>query len=241
MVGFSSRKLTNMGGWPGLHDVMADVAASLSEAGDLEQTLDRITRTARDTVPGADYASISVRHSDGRLETLAATDPLVVEADALQYELREGPCYDAVTDEDSTYCPDLSNDSRWPRYGPKARDLGLASQLAFRLAGRKGTYTGLNLYSGSLAAFNEPSGIAGLFSSHAKVALGYAEELDTLKAAVATRQMIGEAIGIVMERFTLTEERAFEFLIRLSQTSNVKLRNVATEIVRLSADASIGT
>ncbi len=229
-----------MDGWPYLQDVMAEVAASLSEPGDVEQTLSRITSTARDTVPGAEYVSISVRHSDGRLETLAPTDPLVRQTDSIQYELREGPCYDAVTDAEVSYCPDLAHDARWPRYGPQAHRLGVSSQMALPLAARDGSYTGLNLYSRSHGAFDDdPPGVAQLFASHAKVALGYARELDTLKGAVGTRQVIGEAIGIVIERYELTEERAFEFLIRLSQTSNVKLRDVAAEIVKTATDARV--
>lgn len=221
-----------------LQKMMAEVAASLSEPGDLGDTLQRIARTARDTVPGADFASITVRQRDGRLDTVVTTDPIVMQADCIQYELREGPCYDAVTDTETSYCPDLGADSRWPGYAPRAARLGLSSQLAIRLSARDGTYTGLNLYSSLADAFgDDPSGVVRLFASHASVALGFARELDTLKEAVGSRQIIGEAIGIVIERYGLMEERAFEFLIRLSQTSNVKLREVAAEIVANSTRA----
>lgn len=221
------------------HKVMADVAASLSEPGDLVDTLTRISSTARDTVPGADYASITVRHADGRLETLATTDALVIQADAIQYELREGPCYDAVTETEASYCADLGTDTQWPTYGPRARLLGLRSQLAIRLSATKGAYTGLNLYATEPDAFSEePMDVARLFSSHAQVALGFARELESLKGAVGTRQVIGEAMGIVMERYGLTQERSFEFLIRMSQTSNIKLREVARGIVESSSSAA---
>lgn len=219
-----------------LHRVMAEVAATLSEPGDLADTLHRIAHSARDTVPGAEYASITVRRPDARLDTIATTDALAVELDAIQYELREGPCYDAVTDTDMSYCPDLAADRRWPSYSPRANSLGLGAQLAVRLSSAEGTYTGLNLYSKAVGAFGpEPSQVAQLFSSHARVALGFARELDSLRGAVGTRQVIGEAMGILMERYKLTEDRAFEFLIRTSQTSNVKLRTVAAEIVATSS------
>jgi hypothetical protein len=223
-------------GFNQLNEVMTDVAASLSEPGDIADTLERISHAARDTVPGADYASITVRRPDGHLDTLATTDPIAVRLDKIQYELHEGPCYDAVTDADISYCPDLHADARWPAYSPHANSLGLASQMAVRLSVAKGAYTGLNLYSKSRDAFgNGAMSIAALFSSHARVALGFAYELDSLKGAVGTRQVIGQAVGILMERYKLTEERAFEFLIRTSQTSNVKLRAVAGEIVAASA------
>lgn len=219
--------------------VMADVAASLSEPGNLADTLARISNTARDTVPGADFASITVRHKDGRLETLTTTDPVILQADAIQYELRQGPCYDAVTNSEMVYCADLGADTQWPDYSPRAHQLGLCSQVAVRLSDSHGTYTGLNLYSTEPDAFGaDPMDVARLFSSHARVALGFARELDTLKGAVGTRQVIGEAMGIVMERYALTEERAFEFLIRMSQTSNVKLRDVAKGIVTASSTSA---
>lgn len=214
-----------------LNDLLDTVATSLSETGDLPDTLSRITHSALDTVPGAEYVSISVRHPDDRLETLAPTSPLAEQLDELQYELREGPCYDAVTDEDVNYCSDLATDGRWPVYGPRANALGVCSQMAIRLTERGETYTGLNLYSRKPRAFDGPPDVARLFSSHAKVALGYAHELGTLHAAVTSRQTIGEAVGIIIERYKLDQQRAFEFLIRVSQTRNVKLREVAADIV----------
>jgi ANTAR domain len=218
-----------------LNDLLDRVAASLSEPGDLEQTLKRITVAARDTVPGADYASISIRHPDGRLETVAPTDPLIYDVDALQYDLREGPCYEAVTDEDVAYSRDLAGGVRWPTYGPKAAALGLRSQLGLRLTHAGDSYTGLNIYARAEEALADPE-VAKLFASHARVALGYADGFDTLKGAIATRQVIGEALGIVIERYGLSEERAFEFLIRASQNSNTKLRDIAAEIVRATVE-----
>ncbi len=215
-----------------LNHLLDSVAASLSEAGDISETLSRITLAARDNVPGAHHVSISVRHADGRLETVAPTDQLASQLDELQYDLREGPCYDAVTDEEITYCADLANDSRWSEYGPRASALGVCSQLAIRLTERKESYTGLNLYSRDVHGFDDAPPVALLFSSHAKVALGYAQELGNLNAAVTNRQVIGQAVGIIIERYGLNEERAFEFLIRVSQTSNTKLRDVAADIVK---------
>jgi ANTAR domain/GAF domain len=209
---------------------MADV---LARPGKPSESLDRIVQAASDTVPGADYASITIRRADGRLETVAATAGVVVRADELQYALREGPCYDAVTGDATTYAKDLSNSTRWPRFGPKAAELGLLSQMAVRLAEGQGTATGLNLYSRSLQAFEDDVDLAELFASHARVALGFAVQLETLQGAIGTRETIGKAIGIVMERYGLSSDRAFEFLIRMSQNSNVKVRDLAASIVDL--------
>jgi hypothetical protein len=221
-----------------LAHVMNAVADSLGEPGDLEQTLMRITRTARDMVPRADYVSISIRHRDGHLETVAPTDPVIAKADELQYSLREGPCYDVLTDEQVTYSGNLATDDRWPTYGPRASQMGFCSQLAMRLHTDAASRTGLNLYSRRRAAFGDSRQVAEIFVSHAQVALGYAEEVNTLMAAIATRKVIGEAIGVVIERNDLDEERAFEFLMRVSQDSNVKLRDVAAQIVEMADDAT---
>lgn len=217
-----------------LVDLMNDVAANLGEPGELADTLARITRAAQETVPGVAHASISLRHADGRLETKAATNPLVDEADQIQHDLAEGPCYDAVTDSLVTYSPDLAHATEWPRYGPKAAALGFRSQMAFRLYEKGAERAGLNLYSLELHAFEDSAEIAALFASHARVALGHAQDRDSLSAAITTREDIGKAVGIVMERYQLTGERGFELLIRLSQTSNIKLRDVAAQILESS-------
>jgi hypothetical protein len=210
---------------------MRAMADALARPGNPHESLDRIVQAASDTVPGADYASITIRRADGRLETVAATARVVVQADELQYALREGPCYDAVTGDAATHARDLANTARWPRFGPKAAELGLLSQMAVRLAEDQGTATGLNLYSRRLQAFEEDADLSELFASHARVALGFAVQLQTLQGAIGTRETIGKAIGIVMERYRLSSDRAFEFLTRMSQDSNVKVRDLAASIV----------
>jgi hypothetical protein len=214
---------------------MNAVAESLSEPGDVKQTLGHIIASARVNIPGADYVSISFRAGEGHLETLASTDPLPDQLDALQYELGEGPCFDAVTDGNVTYSGDLANDPRWPIFGAQAAAAGVRSQMAIRLHADTKTRTGLNFYSRLSSAFDEPDELIALFASHARIALGYAREVDHLNAAVSTRKLIGEAIGIIRERYQMSEERAFEFLVRVSQTSNIKLRLVAQEIVNMPA------
>jgi ANTAR domain-containing protein/GAF domain-containing protein len=223
-----------------LDEAMRAMAEALAQPGDLDQALDRIVNAAATTVPGADYASITVKRADGRLTTVAASGPIVREADELQYELREGPCYDAVTLDTTTYAPDLSRDPRWPRFGPKVAEMGLLSQMGLRLSRLEEEVTGLNLYSRSRKAFEDDDGLPELFASHARVALGYAMQLQTLHGAIGTRETIGKAIGIVMERYELTGERAFEFLIRLSQNSNVKLRDVAAGVIEVRRRADNG-
>lgn len=207
------------------------VAESLSEPGDVGDSIARITRAACETVPGADYASLSVRHADGSLETQAPTDELVRQLDHDQYELREGPCYESVTDEPVNCSPDIGNDERWRRFGPRAEARGIRSQLAVRISDKANRVTALNMYSSRLDAFDPSDGLAMVFASHASIALGYAAMVDSLSEALGSRAQIGKAIGILMRRYGLSDDRAFEFLVRLSNTSNVKLREVAAQVV----------
>lgn len=218
---------------------MNTVAKSLSEPGDLDETLRHITRSALANIPHADYVSISIRRGHEKIETLAPTGELADQLDALQYELREGPCYDAVTDEIVACSTDLSSDPRWPYFGPKASAAGVASQMAVVLYSDTKTRIGLNFYSHELAAFEQRDELVLLFAFHARVALGYAREVGDLSAAVSSRQVIGEAIGIIRERYGMTDQRAFEFLVRVSQTSNVKLREVARQIVDMPPGAAV--
>jgi hypothetical protein len=216
---------------------MQAMAAALNEPGNTDQALERIVTGARDTIPGADYVSITVRHPDETLETVAGTDRLAYEVDEIQYQLREGPCYDAVTEDPVTYSRDLARQRQWPNFGPKAAALGLASQMGVRLPRSDDRVSGLNLYSKTPDAFDPTSAVPRLFASHAGVALGYATKLDSLQGALATRETIGTAIGIVMERYGITSDRAFEFLIRTSQNSNIKLRDIAAGLVKLRTTA----
>lgn len=215
-----------------LDEMMRTVAASLSEPGDIEQALRRITNTAKATVAGVDCASISIRHHNGRLETVAPTHPGVTQVDLLQYQLNEGPCYDAVTEEDVIYCRDLANDSRWPTFGPRAAAIGLLSQLAIGLAHPGGSFTALNLYSHDLYAFEDHQMVADLFASHAKVVLRYALEVQRLNNALSAGTTVGQATGIIMERQGVDAECALERLQELAVANAADLVDVAERVVR---------
>lgn len=211
--------------------VMESAAGVLSRPGNLEDTLIRISRAACDTVPGADFAGITILHPDDTLETLGPTGIVVTAVDQLQYSLKEGSCYDPAASQIVAYSADLGADEHWPSYGPKAAALGLHSQLSVRLGQIDGKIANLNLYSQTRSAFEETGSIAQLFASHARVALGYAKELGSLGAALTTRTIIGQATGIIMERYSLTDDSAFQYLIRSSQNNNIKLRDLAADLV----------
>jgi GAF domain-containing protein len=216
-----------------------EVAAALAEAAktidhprSLEETLDAIVHAARDTIPGLEHVGISILHRDGRIETKAGTDQLVWELDDLQYGINQGPCVDAVKSDPIMYLDDARHDDRWPDYLPRAVEKGLRSQLALRLYTEEETLGGINMYSTTGPGLTpEAIQLAELFAAHASIALGRKRYEHQLAEAVASRQVIGTAVGILMERYQITESRAFQFLVRVSRTSNHKVRLIAQEVV----------
>ncbi len=216
---------------PGRAMVMAARIADSVSGKDLDDTLQSLTRAAVETLPGVDDATISIRHQDGSLRSYGYTDDYLRELDSWQFEHTEGPCFDGVTHNAFTVCGDLRNDPRYPTYGARAAAAGVLSQAGLRIFESKRALGGLNVYSRSVGALADVAFMAELFSQHARTALGYASEIEGLRDAITSRQVIGQAIGVVMERFDLTEDRAFAFLTRLSSHRNMKMRDVAREIL----------
>lgn len=216
------------------HDGLVEASrrlAAVLEPGDLDTTLSRITAAAVEVLPEVQCSSISILHRDGRLETAAPTHDFLLEVDAAQYELQEGPCYEAATDTVHVTAPNLAADQRFPRYAPVAVAAGIRAQAGIRLFDATGSKGALNLYSESVGAFRDLGTLGQLFAHQAAVALDYARHVDQLQEAVRSRGLIGQAVGIVMQRFQLDEARAFGFLTRLSQDQNTKLRVIAQRLV----------
>jgi GAF domain-containing protein len=212
---------------------LAEAARAINRPQTVEETLQAIAHTARHNIPGFDQIGVSLVHSDGTVETMAATGDLVWQLDRLQYELNEGPCVSSLHEEPVIVVEHLALAERWPQFVPRAVELGLKSQMALRLyVDENGTIGGINLYSTTSESI-EPHApqLAQVFAAQAAVALGRAEEVHHLNEALKSRQAIGEAIGVLIERYKLDRQAAFNFLARLSQNTNVKLRDVAERVV----------
>jgi GAF domain-containing protein len=217
-----------------------DVAAAIAAAArtmyhprSLDQTLQTIVEVARDSVPGFDAVGLSTVDRRGNVHTRAKTGALVDTLDSLQYGLDEGPCVDTLHGAELVAAPTIRHDQRWPRYVPQAVAEGLRSQLAVRLfLDDEGTVGGLNLYSTvSDDVDPEAVSIAALFAAHAAIALGAASEIEGLNQALNSRKVIGQALGILMERYSIDEDAAFAYLVRASTTGNIKLRDIAQGLV----------
>jgi GAF domain-containing protein len=198
-----------------------------------EETLQTIAETALLSIPGIEHVGVSVLDDRGTPQTKAATSDLVWELDKLQYSLDEGPCVQSLRDATVVAAPRIREDSRWPRYAPAAVELGLKAQLAVKLyLDDRGTVGGLNMYSTESEDIDpEAPGIADLFATHAALALGKARLVNDLQAALRTREVISQAVGLLMGKYQLEPDTAFGFLVRTSSHSNTKIREIAASMV----------
>ena len=173
------------------------------------------------------------------MTTPVNTAPVVAELDALQLDGHEGPCLDCMDQATAVYAEELADDPRWPNFGPQASGAGVRSVLSLCLT-REGTVAGaLNLYARFPLAFGAVdrarglvlAGLAGLALSVAEAHDEEVRRAENLRQALITRQLIGQAQGILMERERITAEQAFDVLRRASQHLNTKLREVAQDLV----------
>jgi GAF domain-containing protein len=216
----------------GLEGRLADLARELAVQPTPESTAERLTALAVELVAGADDAGVSLARGRGRIDTVAPTSDLVAEADELQHRLGEGPCVDALH-ADEVDVPDLAHDDRWPDWRPRVVAAGVGAMLCVQLDLADRGLGALNLYAGEANAFDDADRVtARHLASHAAVALSSAHEKATLEKAVASRTVIGQAEGILMERFGVDADQAFAVLVRYSQHHNVKLATVAADLVR---------
>ncbi len=225
-----------------LGEVMAQVARSLQEEhGDVEGTLRSVTATAVEAVPGAEECTITYVTGRRSVEPRAATGDLPQQVDELQGRLGEGPCLDAVWEQETVRIEDMRDEPRWPRFAAGAAELGVLSSLSVQLFVRGDNLGALNLYARRSHAFGEESEDVGLvLAAHAAVALAAAQQEEHLRRAVGNRDLIGQAKGILMERHRLTADQAFQVLARVSQQTNRKLVDVADELTQTGAVPDAG-
>lgn len=220
--------------WVELADALAEMARDLAAQDSARATLDRVVAHAVALVDGCDAAGVMVVRR-GEVITLAASDNVAVASDRLQGKCGEGPCFDAARSKQEVYriTDVLARSEQWPKYAPEARELGIGSMMGFLLYTRDKDLGALDLYSSRPGAFGqEQEHIGWLLASHAAVAMAGAEHVEHLETALETRKVIGEAVGILMARYKLAENDAFGRIVKASQDSNVKVRDLAETISR---------
>ena len=209
------------------------VARALAHHHDLQSTLGAVVDLAVENLESCEYAGIS-RIEKGRITSPASSDEVPRIIDRLQEETGEGPCLDAIRSQEVFQTGDLSTEDRWPRFSRRAYDAtGVTSILALRLFVEGDTMGSLNLYSSHRDAFDDDEDVAlgAVFAAHAALAMQSARREEGLEEKAASRDVIGQAKGMIMARSSVDEDQAFEMLQRASQRMNVKLRDVAAEIV----------
>ena len=212
------------------HVIAAARAADRPE--NLALTLQAITASLVD-LGIADMAGLTERAGFERFRTTAPTEDAVHEVDALQYRLNEGPCVAAIYDDGVVVSGDVTDDKRWPRWGPGAAGLGVRAALSAHLYTNRGTFGALNLYMRDVQDYtSDDLDLAKIFASHVSIVLAHYRNDQNLWKAVDSRHRIGQAQGILMHKYDLDESAAFAVLRRLSQTQNTKLHLIADHIVR---------
>ncbi|MEK6437854.1 ANTAR domain-containing protein [Pseudonocardia sp. T1-2H] len=224
------------------------LSEALLSADTVAEVLERVVRATTEIVPGADLVSVTMRDPDDGFRTPVETDPLATRLDELQYEMDEGPCVAATRKEGLglVFKRDLAAAPDFPRYGPAAAELGVRSVLAVGLfpqgdAPRMGA---LNLYSMSAGGLDDADrDVALVLAAHASTALAATEacsaadlEAAQLRTALQSRDVIGQAKGILMERRGISAAEAFDVLRAASQSLNVKLATIAETLVSRRAD-----
>lgn len=183
----------------------------------------------------ADYVGVTELEDDGTLRTRAPTDQIVTDVDRVQYELREGPCVDASYDVSKALSSsDIAHDGRWPRWGPAAAALGVSSVVSIRLYEAENAVMGaLNLYTREIKTHTaDDLDIARIAASHIAVELAHHHDDEQLWQSIDARHRIGQAQGILMERFDLDETTSFAALRRFSQSAGASLAIVADSLAR---------
>lgn len=218
------------------HDALAvqfsALARALQRQDDPGVLLDDVVHAAVQLIPGCDEGSISVVLGRRTVTSEAASGELPRIVDALQAETGQGPCLDAAYKQVTVRVTDMATETRWPLFAKRALEAGAAGMLSIQLYVEGDDIGALNLYSRKAGAFTDESEHIGLlFAAHAATAYIGARDRSGLMAAVTTRNLIGQAQGILMERHRLTADQAFALLSKVSQDNNVKLRVIADRLV----------
>ena len=217
------------------HDLavrMAEMSRSLLPKPDLDAILAEVTSAAVELIPGVDTAGILLLEGGGKFRSLAATTDLPHQLDLLQVTFDEVPCVQAALADTIVRTDDFRSEARWPQYSPAAVEIGVLSGLSFKLYTAERTAGALNLFGLQPMTWSaDAETIGSVLAAHAAAAVVATQTQSQLSAALLSRDRIGQAKGIIMERFDVDAVRAFEMLRQLSQEGNVKLTDIAQRVI----------
>lgn len=200
---------------------------------DVGAMLSDIVDSATRALPNANHAGVTIADGDGRVRSLAATSPFAATLDDIQEREGQGPCLEAAWEDHVVRVDDLSREDRWPRYVSRAiEDTPIRSIVSFRLFADGGAIGALNFYAERPHAFDDDTVELGfVFATHAALAWGMMRRDQQFRSALASRDVIGQAKGMLMERFAIDAIQAFDLLKKLSQDTNTPVSRIAEQVV----------
>lgn len=211
---------------------MAELARASAAPRSVEEVLSDVTAAALELIPGTDTAGILLIGKGGKFDSVAGTDDLPYRLDELQMTFNEGPCVEAALDEVIVRTEDFRTEERWPKYSPAVVEIGVMSGLSIKLYTAERTAGALNLFAFKPHAFDATDETTGVvLAAHAAAAILASRQGEQLESALSTRDRIGQAKGIIMERFGVDDVQAFEMLRRLSQDGNTRLVEIAQRVI----------
>lgn len=215
---------------------LSELARNLQRESGTEQVLDEIVQTAIRLIPHAAEASITVVKARRNVESSAASGDLPIAVDAIQKSTGQGPCLDAAFREQIVRVPHIGEESRWPKFAERAWDAGARSMLSFQLFVSGDNLGALNVYGNTIGAFtDEDEEIGLLVAAHAAVAFADSQQISQLNAALINRDIIGQAKGILMERYKINAQQAFNLITTASANTNTKLIDIAEHLTTSGA------
>jgi GAF domain-containing protein len=210
---------------------LAELARATSVPRQANEILSEVTAAAVELITGVDTAGVLLMRGSG-FESLGGTTDLPHRLDELQMTFDEGPCVDAAVDELVVRTDDFRSETRWPKYSAAAAEVGVLSGISFKLFTADRAAGALNLFGYEPHEWGtEDQTAGGMLAAHAAAAILANEQGQQLTTALLTRDRIGQAKGIIMERYRVDDVRAFELLRQLSQESNTKLADVAQKVI----------
>lgn len=216
---------------------MAELARDTALPRDVDQVLAGVTAAAAEMIPGTNTCGVLLIGKGGKFDSLFGTSDLIYKLDALQEECGEGPCIEAALNESIVRTDDFTTEQRWPKYSRAVVKLGVHSGLSFKLYTSGATAGALNLFGLEPKAFDAQSeAIGAVLAAHAASAIIASRHGEQLESALTTRDTIGQAKGVIMERFGVDAMRAFEMLRELSQSSNTRLVDIAARVIETRGD-----
>jgi GAF domain-containing protein len=210
---------------------MAELARAMAGRRTPEEILAEVTTAAVELIPGVDTAGVLLVRKNG-FESLAGTMDIPHRLDELQMKFNEGPCIQAAVDDVVVRTDDFRDEARWPQYSPAVVEVGVLSGISFKLFTADQTAGALNFFGFKPHTWStEDETVGSVLAAQATAAILANQQGRQLETALLTRDRIGQAKGVIMERYQVDDMRAFDMLRMLSQESNIKLAEVAAKVI----------